>query len=243
MLPIVKGTIDRRILVNFRIDPEVVAGILPAPFRPKTVRGSAIGGVCLIRLARVRPRFLPAYTGFSSENAAHRFAVEWDDHGVTREGVYVPRRDTSSWFNVLVGGRLFPGVHHHANFAVDEHETRYAVTYDSDDHAVHVAIEGQIVPQLPETSVFRSLREASEFFEHGSLGYSAGHRVGEYDGLELRTFNWKVQPLAISRVESSYFSNGEQFPAGSVEFDCALLMLAVEHEWLKQPALCCEPAV
>ncbi|HVW02981.1 MAG TPA: hypothetical protein VHB77_21655, partial [Planctomycetaceae bacterium] len=162
---------------------------------------------------------------------------------ITREGVYVPRRDTSSWLNVLIGGRLFPGVHHHATFTVDERDDHYRVAYDSDDHAVHVAVAGELSPQLPESSVFRSLREASEFFEHGSLGYSAGHRAGEYDGLELKTFNWKVQPLAVTHVDSSYFSNSAHFPAGSVEFDCALLMLAIEHEWLKQPALCCEPAV
>src|SRR6266700_3044590 len=46
-------TIERRLLVNYRIEPELVPRL-----------------VC--------------------ENAAHRFAVEWDDANGTQVGVYVP---------------------------------------------------------------------------------------------------------------------------------------------------------
>ena len=34
-LPLVAGTIERRILVNFRCRPDTLANILPAPFLPK----------------------------------------------------------------------------------------------------------------------------------------------------------------------------------------------------------------
>ena len=117
-IPVIRGTIDRRILANYRIDPEVLGSILPNPFRPKIVGGFGIGGICLIRLKSVRPRFFPFPWGIGSENAAHRFSVEWDVDGKSREGVYIPRRDTSSRLNTFVGGRVFPGVHHHASFVV-----------------------------------------------------------------------------------------------------------------------------
>jgi len=46
---------------------------------------------------------MPEAVGFSSENAAHRIAVLWDDEqGVTREGVFIPRRDTNSPVNYLL---------------------------------------------------------------------------------------------------------------------------------------------
>jgi hypothetical protein len=32
---VIQGIIDRRILVNYRVDPEVLARILPQPFQPK----------------------------------------------------------------------------------------------------------------------------------------------------------------------------------------------------------------
>jgi Uncharacterized conserved protein (COG2071) len=80
-IPVVRGSIDRRILVNYRVDPAVLAKLLPKPFRPQTVHGAGMAGVCLIRLKHVRPRGLPSFVGVASENAAHRIAVQWDDRG------------------------------------------------------------------------------------------------------------------------------------------------------------------
>ena len=38
-IPIIVGVIDRRILANFRVDPERLEAILPEPFRPERVDG------------------------------------------------------------------------------------------------------------------------------------------------------------------------------------------------------------
>jgi hypothetical protein len=73
-----EGTIERRILVNYRVDPEISARLLPAPFRPQVVGGVSVAGICLIRLGHMRPLGLPAAVGVTTENAAHRVAVEWD---------------------------------------------------------------------------------------------------------------------------------------------------------------------
>ena len=56
-LPVIRGVIDRRILVNYRVDPDALRRILPSPFRPKLIRGYGIAGVCLIRLRQMRPRW------------------------------------------------------------------------------------------------------------------------------------------------------------------------------------------
>lgn len=37
MPPPIRATIQRRILVNYRVDPDALAGILPEPFRPALV--------------------------------------------------------------------------------------------------------------------------------------------------------------------------------------------------------------
>jgi hypothetical protein len=60
-IPVIRGVIDRRILVNFRVDPATLNRILPAPFRPKVIHGVGMVGVCLIRLKAIRPRFLPSF--------------------------------------------------------------------------------------------------------------------------------------------------------------------------------------
>lgn len=242
-IPIIHGRIERRILVNYQVDPGVLAKVLPSPFKPKTIHGVGIAGICLIRLKHIKPQFVAGHFGLSSENAAHRIAVEWMENGTLREGVYIPRRDTSSKLNTWAGGRLFPGVHHHAHFEAIEQDDHFRVTMDSDDGKTHVLVEGRISPQLPLTSTFCSLSEASVFFEAGSLGYSATPRPGEYDGLELCSLHWKVEPLAIEKTESSFFENEQRFPKGSIQLDGALIMRDIPHEWHRREPLCCPVVV
>jgi hypothetical protein len=102
-----------------------------------------------------------------------------------------------------------------------------------------LSVVGDVADHLPGGSVFLSLGEASEFFEDGSLGYSATSDPRRFHGLELRCHRWQVDPLAVAAVRSSYFDDRAVFPAGSIEFDCALLMRDIDHEWHGQPDLCC----
>jgi uncharacterized protein YqjF (DUF2071 family) len=231
-LPTVKGIIKRRMLVNFRADPAVVQRHLPPSFRPKLQEGRAVVGICLIRLEHMRPKGLPEIIGLSSENAAHRIAVQWDDpEGITREGVFIPRRDTNSPVNMALGGRLFPGEHHKAKFKVEESGDEISLRMKSSDGCVSVKVEGTATENLPKASIFPSLEAASSFFDAGSLGYSLTSDEDRLDGLTLETEGWKVEPLAVTRVYSSYFSDKAAFPEGSVEFDHALIMRDISSEW------------
>ncbi len=237
-IPTLRGVIARRLLINYRVDPEVLARLIPPPFRPQTVNGYGIAGICLIRLEAIRPAFAPVPFGLSSENAAHRLAVEWDENGERRTGVYIPRRDTASRWTVLVGGRLFPGVHHHARIKTDERADHLHITLDSNDDATHLAVAGQVAESLPASTLFGSLPEASDFFAGGALGYSVTRTPGEYDGLELRCLRWAMVPFAVEQLESSFYEDDQRFPRGSIEFDCALLMRGIEHEWHARTTLC-----
>jgi hypothetical protein len=231
-LPELRGTIRRRLLVNFRADPLVVQRRLPSRFRPKLHNGQAVVGICLIRLESIRPKRLPSIIGLSSENAAHRIAVEWDDeNGTAQEGVFIPRRDTNSPINRLLGGRLFPGEHYKARFMVEEGEGNIALKMRSDDGDVAVAVSGEISDALPAGSIFGTLQEASEFFQSGSLGYSCTSDGNRLEALTLSVADWEVAPLKVQRVHSSYFSDEYLFPDGSVTFDHALIMRDLESRW------------
>ena len=235
----VRGVIDRRILANYRLDPDAAAAVLPTPFKPKLVNGFAVGGLCLIRLKKVRPALLPIAVGISSENAAHRIAVVWEQDGVEQEGVYIPRRDTDSCLNALAGGRIFPGEHHHAKFSVTETSDTFDVSFVADDGRCSMSIAAKISETFPAHSIFKDIDHASRFFEAGSLGYSATSDTGRFDGLELDCRQWSVQPLAVSAMQSSFFGDTKRFPAGAVTFDCALLMRGIDHTWHQREALCC----
>jgi hypothetical protein len=229
-IPTVIGTIDRRILINYQAEKDCVERLLPEPFRPKLVNGKAIVGICLIRLKYIRPKGIQLKFGLSSENGAHRIAVEWTEHGEIKEGVYVPRRDTSSRLNSLSGGRIFPGVHHLANFSVKEGNGKYAIDFTSDD-ATYLSISAHETKEWSKTSVFHNIECASDFFKNGSVGYSPARSHETFDGLELKTNNWEVSPLAVTHVRSSFFEDEQNFPTGSVIFDNALLMKNIDHEW------------
>jgi hypothetical protein len=130
-----------------------------------------------------------------------------------------------------LGGRIFPGENHKAEFKVEEDDRRIRVSMKSDDGTVAVEIRGSISEELPQTSIFRSRSEASEFFETGSLGYSVTNDANRLDGLRLQTKEWRVEPLGIEQVYSSYFADELKFPKGSAEFDHALIMRNIAHEW------------
>lgn len=227
-LPTIQGIIDRRVLVNFTVDPSIIQKIIPPPFRPKIYKGKAIAGICLIRLKHIRPKGFPGFIGISSENGAHRIAVEWTENGETKEGVFIPRRDSSSFLNTLAGGRIFPGRHFRAKFDVKEENNHYHIAFKSSDGTT-ISIDGNKTDELNPNSIFQNLENASKFFEGGAVGYSPNG--DKYDGLKLKTLNWKVEPLTVSSVHSSFFEDESIFPKGSVQFDNALLMTEIKHEW------------
>lgn len=237
LVPTMSSVIDRRILVNYRVDPQAIESVLPHPFRSRRVEGFAIGGICLIRLTAVRPPGAPRWLGVSSENAAHRVAVEWSAADGVGHGVYVPRRDTTSRLSTLVGGRLFPGAHHRATFEVHEDRGTYRVGFRSIDGAAAVTIDAALADDPTRGSVFTSVDTASEFFRRDRIGYSQTSREGCFDGIELDAHSWNLVPLDVRAVRSSYFDDAERFPVGAVEFDSAFLIRQIEADWRAQPDL------
>ncbi|WP_226022172.1 DUF2071 domain-containing protein [Halomicrobium salinisoli] len=239
--PPLRGVVDRRILVNFRIDPAALADVLPEPFEPRTVDGVAIGGICCIRLRDVRPRGLPAALGVGAESAAHRIGVEWDGDDGRQSGVYVPRRDTDSRLVAAVGDRRF-GRHGLASFAVREGDGRYELSMDGPD-GVAVRFAGTETDGLPADSVFPDLAAAVEYHRCGSVGYSPSPDGDRFDGLEMAMDDWAVTPLAVESASASFF---DELDPDAVNLDNALLMRDVGNELRPRASIPCsgsDPAV
>jgi hypothetical protein len=137
----------------------------------------------------------------------------------------------------LAGGRFFPGIHHTADFEVEESNDDFQLQMRSRDDAVCVELQARRVSQMPATSVFATREEASEFFARGSVGYSATENSNCCEGLELFTSCWEVEPLEVRSLRSSFFEDEKLFPKGSIHFDCALLMRNIEHEWHVLPRM------
>lgn len=228
--------IERRLLVSYRIDPERVDALLPRPFRPHLVNGHAVGGVCFIRMRGLRPARLPRVAslpgkiGLTTENAAHRFAVEWDDARGNHTGVYIPRRDTNSWITAALGASIFPGAYHLARFQVAQAADTIRIGVRSRDRRVSLAVAAAPAAAL-SSALFASPDEAAGFFRRGALGFSPSAAYGRLDGVCLHSTNWAARPMAISDMNSSLFDDAETFPRGTCALDSALLMTNVTARW------------
>ena len=69
------------------------------------------------------------------------------------------------------------------------------------------------------------------------IGYLSRPNSCKLDGLTLKTLKWQVSSLTVSHIESAYFDDWSLFPEGSIEFDHALLMRDIPHEWHSEPEM------
>jgi uncharacterized protein YqjF (DUF2071 family) len=188
MLPVLEGVIARRILLNYRVDPEVAQRSLPGPLKVDVREGAAIAGICLIRLEQLRPKHMPAFVGLSSENMAHRIAVLYPTDEGLRPGVFIWRRETDQRFVRALGGRAFPGVHHLANFNVTDSEAGIVMDVASDDGKFDVRFAALQQPWRATRS-FARLQDASDFFAKGECGFSCSLDGNQLEGMRLKAIN------------------------------------------------------
>ncbi|MGJ8673700.1 DUF2071 domain-containing protein [Rubritalea sp.] len=229
------GRIDHRILLNYRIEPDVLQKHLPNGFRPMLVDGYAIGGICQVSLSQMRAKGMAKIFGSQSHNAAHRVAVH-SSEGV--EGVLVLRRDTNSSLNVYSGGKMFPGEYRKADFEVQAADGRYQVEINQLGGAQLMSIDAEQTDLLDGDSVFKSMDEVSRFFKKGNLGWSLNKEGQSYDAIELVTKQWHMEPLEVLSCYSAYFDDKNLFPEGSSQFDSAVLMKDLEHSWVVRDGFC-----
>jgi hypothetical protein len=166
----------------------------------------------------------------ATENVAHRFAVEWDQNGIARSGVYVPRRDSSSGLSALAGGRLFPGSHLRANIRVRETDGDLTISVHNHKQPMSVKVTASDSASLGG-SLFASLEDAIEFFRNGSQGYSPSLSGLCLEGVQLQCDRWEATPVVINEIHSSFFEDPKCFEPGSVVADCGLIMRNLPARW------------
>lgn len=164
--------------------------------------------------------------GHRSRNAAHRIAVEGDTAEGLQTGVYIPRRHSSSLLARLVGGRVFPGTHAAASVDFRSTADDLEVRVEADDLRVRVAARRG--PGTPfRSTLFETLEQSSTFFRKDAVGWSPT-RSGALEGLRLDTDAWKVEPIDVTALSSTFF---DALPDGAAQFDHALLMHDVPTRW------------
>jgi hypothetical protein len=220
-----RAQVRRRLLISYRVDPAVAQSLIPDVFRPQIVDGSAVAGVCMIGLQSVRPGWLRPRVGFRTENGAHRIAVEWDENGKTRNGVYIVERHSSSLVPVLAGGRLFPGVQKRARFELDETQSRFRVSMAAPGTSVSVDVQ---LGGPWMSTLFPNVEAASAFHEQGAVGWSPRRDGRGVEPLELTSKEWAVEPGQVINLKSSFF---DALPEGAAILDSVVVMRDIPFFW------------
>ena len=209
------GVIERRLLVNYRLDPDVAKKLLPAPLQPRLVGGYAVAGIALAHLGRLRPAGLPAVAGLSRETAMHGIAVEWERSPSLHTGVFVLHRDS---VGVGPGRRL----RRPPCFTVDDRTDGLRIAYTSRDRTVRVDVDVSLAAGLAGSALFRDVRAATRFLDLDSPeGASWGPQLR---GLKLSVGDRCISAARVRTATSSIFAGTSVFPPGSVHVDSALLL-------------------
>ena len=92
----------------------------------------------------------------------------------------------------------------YAKFNVEENNGNYHIDFKSSDDT-EIQIDASETTFFNDKSIFQTLKNASDFFENGNLGYSPNK--DKFDGLRLKAYKWEVRPLDVLKVKSSFFEN------------------------------------
>ena len=231
MLPVLVGVIARRTLVNFAVDPEIARRLVPPQLEVVLRNGRAIAGVCLIRLEHLRPKGMPSAFGLASENMAHRIAIRFETADGMQDGVFIWRRDTDNNFVVALGGRVFPGPHGHAEFAVNDNDGELDYDIRSEDGVADVLLRATPGTEWTSSPAFNSFDDIQEFFRRADCGFSCALRSDRLEGMQMKSLVWNMSPLNVRDVRSTFYDSTDRFPSGSAVFDSAVVMRAIPHEW------------
>ena len=145
-----------------------------------------------------------------------------------RPGQRVGNRLTPIGNSLVLPGEIFS---RDARFHVVESDDYLAMNVTSDDGETDVSFVARTSKEWQPTTSFESFEEVSTFFKKGDCGFSCSLSGEALEGLQLKTLKWEMTPLEVDSQHASFYSDPLRFPAGSIEFDCGLLMRGIEHEW------------
>jgi hypothetical protein len=229
-----KLRLEHRLLVNFRVPSPALEELLPAPLRPREVKGYGLISVCLRRHAMPLPPAAGRWISTSAEVAVHRIAVEWEREGQVRPGLLVLQTDVSSIPGLLVASHLFPGPLHRARFESETYEGEVQTQFLQPAGSVQFSFRGASSAGIPRDSVFTAPQEAYGFFKREELALCARKGAGNFGRRQVRHGDHVFEPLHVHDVRCSLFETWAESHGITLELDSAFLARRLMHAWQRQ---------
>jgi hypothetical protein len=219
VISVIRGRIRVRHLVLFRADPGAVGPLVPVGMRAVERRGEVLVGVCHTRMEDDRPGWYPLSVG--QDHLTWRIPAELEGaRNGSRRCVWVPRRDTSSWFGAHCAGRLSRGRWRLSRFDVDESPGGVTIEVRRGEE-LEFLLRAETTDRL-RGSTFYDVEEAREHLAKDGPARPPFALAPGFDHLELEADAWSIEPLQLREVRARPFDDTSLFPAGTLEPDCVL---------------------
>lgn len=226
---------NKRVTINFRVPIEQVRRILPGPVEPDEIGSTGIGMVsmcaCDFWVTRIGPVPMPRV---HTNEMLCRISARIEKRGRKYRAYYTLRSDASSRFLGAAGGRFSHFRKAVSRFSKRDDGDAYELICRADDPLCNgrIAIDMRSLSKtVPETSVFASNQEATDFVLglDGSCGYD--YRSGRLSLQMIDYPEWDTRFAHKFEYDLSlldYLFSAYRFDA---ELDHALFMENVAQEW------------
>lgn len=221
--------------INYAVDPDALAALLPAPLRPELWHGRAWVQLLVSSLRGMRPQGLLAAFGVDFYQASYRAAVVWTDRqGRERRGGYFVRSETNDAVMRAVGNHLREFSFHGfglATMAVVRDGDALVVAIDAE--SPHGAVVGTFDTALghgpPAGSCWRDLAELHvplvECYD--AFGIADDHLYT----LTIDRGPWNARFAAVRELYVEYFDTGP-LGGGASRLDSVLHVPRCPYRWL-----------
>jgi uncharacterized protein YqjF (DUF2071 family) len=224
--------------INYRVAPEALAPLLPAPLEPEIHKGHGWVQVLVSSLRDMRPPGMPALFGQCFYQASYRAAVRYrGPDGDWRRGGYFVRSETNHPVMRAVGNALAEFKFHDfgaADMVMLREGDRLTVGVDPEpefpDGRLVSVVDTRPREAPPATSCWSSLDELHEPLVecYDALGVDA--ELGHLYILTIDRDPWNARFVQPKNVYSEYFDTGP-LGEGAAELDSVLHLAQCRYRW------------
>lgn len=191
-----RGILNEVKLVAFSVELDEITPYLPDPLRPLSMGGRALITMVNVKLKEMRPKGLPAQTGFDYQHLAFRLAID-DRHlhnGVSKGIYFLESFADKPW--VKMAGNLTSRFRFSPANIKDE---GYLCEFQSKDRFFHYAYS-TTQPETPNRSLFRLVKR---------LDRAYAEDLGRVYCTQVLRNKWPIQWGNLYHLETNFFESAK----------------------------------
>lgn len=215
--------------LNYAVDPERLAALLPKPLEPEVHEGSAWVQLLVSRLRDMRPQGMPALFGVNFHQVSYRAAVAYRGHHGTRRGGYFLRSETDHAVMRAVGNALVEFKFHDfegAHISLSRKGDALALSIDPSDAknksgSVRATFDVRPLSRAPAGSVWTSRERLLHALVdcYDAFGVDHDDRDGWIYVLTIDRDPWRATFVTPKEVSVPWMDHG---PLGKTRLDSVL---------------------